>query len=532
MGFICHPERCEGSLWGAIQRLHLRITGTRGTKRNALAFFAGILMTLTLPPVFALPLIIPAFTILFVLVDAAPTSKRAFGDGWWWGMGWHVTGLYWFCIALLTDPEKFAWLIPFCLIGLNAIIALYAGIACWLWKKSRVRGLSGILLFSIIWTLVEFARGHLFTGFPWNLAGYVFTAHDTLLQMASLVGVYGLTWFAVILGVIPAAIFYGRTRRAWFVIVLTYSALILGAGWGAWRLANAENIESGTRLRLVQPNIQQNLRWDPAHRRQVLDEHIKLTRLPGIENIDVVIWPETAAPYAIRSEDVIAKLMGGAIGKNAHLVLGGLRVDGDEKNWQIYNSMLVLNHNGTIVTYYDKARLVPFGEFIPLRKWLPRSLLMPAGDKDFSIGRSGVTLQIPSEKQAFLPLICYEVIFPEMLEVDASFAAPTWMLNITNDAWFGNSSGPYQHFHMARMRAVEQGLPLVRVANTGISAVVDAYGRILSKMGLGISSAIDIELPKANQLTNKLFSLENKALMVLIITGLMLTIGQYMPKNN
>lgn len=450
-------------------------------------------MTLTLPPVFALPLIIPAFTILYLLIDAAPTTKRAFADGWWWGMGWHITGLYWFCIALLTDPEKFAWLIPFCLIGLNAIIALYAGIACWLWKKTRIRGLRGIFVFTVIWTVVEFARGHLFTGFPWNLAGYIFTAHDVLLQMASLVGVYGLTWFAVLLGVIPAAFFCCDKRRAQKIVALAYAVLIIGTSWGAWRLAHAPTGDTGIRLRLVQANIEQNLRWDPAYRRQVLDEHIRLTRAPGIENIDVVIWPETAVPYAIRSGDVIAKLLGNAIGEKAHLVLGGLRVEGNEQDWRMFNSMLVVNHAGEIVQYYDKVRLVPFGEFIPFRNGLPKTWLTPAGDKDFSAGKRGVTLNIPDEKHALLPLICYEVIFPEMLE---GVAQSSWVLNITNDAWFGNSSGPYQHFEMARMRAVEGGIPLIRVANTGISALVDAYGRDVSKMGLGDKGVLDVVLPE------------------------------------
>src|SRR5690349_2895554 len=136
--------------------LYVYVIGLTGWRRNALAFFAGVLMTLTLPPAYVLPLLIPAFTILYWLVDTAPNTKRAFADGWWWGMGWHVTGLYWFSIALLTDPEKFAWLIPFTVIGLNAIIALYAGIACWLWKKTGCRGLRGVFVFSVIWVAVEY----------------------------------------------------------------------------------------------------------------------------------------------------------------------------------------------------------------------------------------------------------------------------------------------------------------------------------------------------------------------------------------
>jgi apolipoprotein N-acyltransferase len=517
-----------------ISYLYIYITALLGWRRNALAFFCGVLMTLALPPVFALPLLIPAFTILYWLVDAAPTPRRAFADGWWWGMGWHVTGLYWFCIALLTDPEKFAWLIPPCLIGLNAIIALYAGIACWLWKKTRTRGLAGIVVFSIIWVIVEFARGHLFTGFPWNLAGYAFNISDALLQMASLVGVYGLTWFAVLLGVIPAAFFDVRIekKQALRAIAAVYIVLLIGVGWGEWRLMHAQSGDTGIRLRLVQANIEQNMRWDPAYRRHVLDEHIRLTREPGIENIDVVIWPETSVPYALKSGDVLTKLLGHAIAPRAHLVFGGLRIEGNQNDWRMFNSMQVLDHTGSIVNYYDKVRLVPFGEFIPFRSLLPKSLLTPAGEKDFSVGRQGMTLDIPDAAHAALPLICYEVIFPEMMSADPSFAKPTWLLNITNDAWFGESSGPHQHFEMARMRSVEQGLPLVRVANTGISAVIDAYGRVLSKMGLGDKGFIDVALPNPLTHKNPYVSYKNGILIWLIFLGLILIISQNKPKNN
>jgi len=511
-----------------------RIKNLTRWRRNAAVFFCGVAMTLALPPVFALPFIIPAFTILYWLVDAAPTPKRAFADGWWWGMGWHMTGLYWFCIALMTDPEKFAWLIPFTLIGLNAIIAFYAGIACWLWKKTHVRGLSGILVFSIIWVVVEYARGHLFSGFPWNLAGYVFTASDALLQLASLGGVYGLTWFAVLLGVISAALAdeHVDKKKAMGAVVTACAVLLVGTGWGMVRLQAPAETHTGIKLRLVQPNIEQNLRWDPAYRRHVLDEHLRLTREPGIENIDIIIWPETAVPYALKSEDVLARLLGQAIPSHARLVMGGLRVDGEEADWRMFNTIEVLNHHGSIVNTYDKVKLVPFGEFIPFREFLPKALLTPAGDKDFSTGRPGITLPVPDERHSMLPLICYEVIFPEMMEVDSAFPAPIWLLNLTNDAWFGLSSGPYQHFHMARMRAVEQGMPLVRVANTGISAIIDVNGRVLSRMGLNEKGIIDGWLPSGHKEATFYKKLGEIPILGLIFIGLILTIGQRKSENN
>ncbi len=511
-----------------------RVQQLSGWRRNALAFICGVAMTLTLPPVYLLPLLIPAFTLLYLLIDSAPNARRAFADGWWWGLGWHMTGLYWFCIALLTDPEKFAWLIPFCLFGLNAIIALYAGVACWLWKKTNSRGLIGIFIFSVIWIVVEYARGHLFSGFPWNLAGYSFNLSDALLQMASLVGIYGLTWFAVLLGVIPAALYDARIpkKHAIVAIAILYVSLLSLFAWGSQQIQTAERYQNDIKLRLIQANIEQNLRWDPAYRRHVVDEHIKLTQSPGIENITAVIWPETSVPFALQSKDMLTHIFGQMLPPKTRLVAGAMRTEGTSDDWKMFNSIFVIDHKGDITLHYDKVRLVPFGEFLPFRNLLPKSWLTPVGEKDFSAGRPGITLELPDQKHAAMPLICYEAIFPEMTMPNASAATPTWLLNITNDAWFGQSSGPYQHFEMARVRAVEQGLPLVRVANTGISGVVDAYGRVLGKIDLGQKGYLDSLLPAAKPAHTLYYSLQEQWLIVLMVLALILRISQRKSENN
>lgn len=465
-------------------------------------FICGVMATLALPPFFLLPLLIPSLSGLYRRVVLASSARAAFVDGWWWGMGFFISGLYWFCIALLTDPEKFAWLIPFTLLGLNAIIALYPAVACALFRRIGVTGgVSGVLVFAGVWTAVEWVRGHAFSGFPWNLPGYVFTAFDTTLQLASLVGAYGLTWLAVLLATLPALLAERSVsyRRAAMVVAGAYALFFIAVGWGYGRLAgNPTAYVPDVMLRLVQANIDQAQKWDPAKRMQGVHEHIRLTQSPGIERVTHVIWPETAVPYPLTSDPALAKMLGRSMPESALLITGALRVDqpAGGGDWDMFNSLVALDHRGAVAAHYDKHRLVPFGEFIPLRRLIPDSLSLPVGEKDFAQGPRGVTLDIPNNIP-MLPLICYEAIFPELAVHDPSFPAPAWILNVTNDAWFGDSAGPHQHFHMARMRAVETGLPLVRAANTGISAVIDGMGRAIQTLPLGEEGIIDSALPRA-----------------------------------
>jgi apolipoprotein N-acyltransferase len=460
-------------------------------RRNAASFFLGVLATLTLAPFFLFPLIIPAYGGLLWLVQAAPTRRRAFLDGWWWGWGFYMSGLYWFCIALLTDAEKFAWLIPFALFGLTAVIALYSAAACWLMKATRVRGLGGIFVFSVLWTVVEFARGHWFSGFPWNLAGYSFAFSDSALQMASLLGAYGLTWLTVLLGASVTGL--GEKGGKLFALVV-WGVFALGVLWGAWRLGQAQTeYVEGVKLRIVQANIAQPHKWDPKRQMQGLQEHVRLTQSPGLNSITHVIWPETAVPYALKPDTSLTRMLGSAVPEGTILITGALRAQRADDKLQLWNSMVALNHAGAVVGSYDKVKLVPFGEFLPFRSLLPAAWLTPVGDIDFSSGPRGQVLDWPGLPPV-MPLICYEAIFPGW--VAHADKAPDWQLNLTNDAWFGLSSGPHQHFTMARMRAAEEGVPLVRAANTGISAIIDGYGRVLSELELGTQGVLDSKLPK------------------------------------
>ena len=511
-----------------IRKVSIIIANLSGWRRNLAAYVFGVFSTLTLAPFFLFPLLIPSFSGLLWLLDAAPSRRRMFLDGWWWGWGFYMTGLYWMCIALLTDPEKFGWLIPPALFGLTGVIALYPAIACWLMSWLRVRGLSKIVVFTIIWTLVDYARGHLFTGFPWNLPGYSFNFSNASLQMASLVGIYGLSWFALLLATSPVAL--GIKKKGVIYVASLWMLFLLGSVWGAGRLHQANSIPeaqrtvSGVMLRLVQADIDQPHKWDFALQMAGLQENIGLTRSPGLENVTHVIWPETAVPFVMSKGAPIAFKLGAMLPPDKILITGTVRSETEGESWRVWNSLMALDHGGTILGSYDKIHLVPFGEFLPLRRLFPKKWLTPVGDTDFSSGTAGHLVELPGLPPV-LPLICFEVIFPELLLPDELH--PQWLLSVTNDAWFGTSTGPYQHFEMARMRAVEQGIPLVRVANTGISAVVDSFGQVIATMPLGVKGIIDVKLPAA-QGANTIYNYIKRLIIpFLVLVGMALILKQY-----
>jgi len=447
-----------------------------------LAFVFGICAMLTLPPFYLFPLVIPAYGGLYYLLQRAATKSRAAKIGFFWGWGFYISGLYWFTIALMTDPDKFAWLLPFALFALTAVIACYSAVFAWVYFHVRRTGFAGACIFAALWTAVEFARGHLFTGFPWNLGGYVFAASDASIQLASLVGIYGLTFIAVLLGAVSVA-----QRRAAAACAL---ALCIAVGWGAWRAQQAPHeVVDGVTLRLVQANIQQHHKWDTALQVQGLRSHIELSHAPGLERVTHILWPETAMPFVLQERSTLAVRLGQSILSNQYLITGALR--GEDRT--ITNSLAVLNASGDIVGGYDKHKLVPFGEFLPLRALIPDALETPVGMMDMTPGEGTQTLRWPGLPPVS-PLICYEVIFPGLSARRDD--RPEWLLSVTNDAWFGTSTAPYQHLAMARMRAVEQGLPMVRAANTGISAVYDAYGREIARIPLNQKGYLDVRLPR------------------------------------
>jgi apolipoprotein N-acyltransferase len=485
---------------GGLRGLALRIGALSGWRRAAMAVLLGALATAALPPVHLVPVLVVSFTGLVWLVEGSAgegrrAAWRAFATGWWFGLGHFATGLYWIAHALLVDAAKFGWLIPIVILGLSGGLAIFIGAATAVFRLSRLRGIAGVLVLAVAWTAGEWVRGHLWTGFPWNLIGSAWAGITPMMQPASVVGLYGLSLLTVVIAALPATLAApvdGARRWRGFGLAALLLAVLWGAG--AVRLAGAEPADvPGIRLRLVQPDIPQSLKWDPALRERHLIHTMQLTRQPGYEHVTHVIWPEASVPFPLSSDASLRQAIATIVPPGGLLLAGAPRVAGQGPTFQVWNSLYAIDGSGAIVGTFDKFHLVPLGEYVPLRGIVPLEKVTP-GMTDFTPGPGPRTLSLPGMPPVS-PLICYEIIFGGAV-VDRAHR-PGWLLNVTNDAWFGISSGPYQHFASARFRAVEEGLPLVRDANNGISAVVDAYGRVRARLGLGAMGVLDAPLPTA-----------------------------------
>jgi apolipoprotein N-acyltransferase len=492
------------------------IAGLPGWRGRGLAAALGALATLAMPPVHLVFLLIPAFAGLLWMLGGTRNWRAAFGVGWWFGMGHFATGLYWIANALLVQPEKFAWLIPFAVLGIGGILAVFPALVAIAVRRAGPRGIGGVLALAVAWTVAEWLRSWVFTGFPWNLMGTAWVFSDAMIQSAALFGTYGLGLITIAIAAMPAVLGEPEvtTRRA--ATALCCASILLIATWagGAVRLADATNEKvPDVTLRLVQPNIPQKLKWNRDLRDRNLAEQVRMSlRKPGDRGTPThVIWAETAATFFLGLDDERRNFLAKAAPPGGLVIVGApRRTAPGEKPYRVWNSLQALDGSGQIAGGYDKFHLVPFGEYIPLRPWLTIPKLT-AGRQDFSPGDGPATLSVPG-LPPFSPLICYEVIFPG--EVVRRDARPAWMLNLTNDAWYGISSGPHQHLAAARMRSVEEGLPLVRVANTGISAVIDGFGRTVAHMGLNHSGVLDAALPVALQPT--LFSRYGNAVWLVL----------------
>ncbi len=477
------------------------IAGLAGWRRAGLAFLAGALATAALPPAYVLPVLLLSFPILVWLIDGAAGVKPAFGVGWWFGFGYFAFGLYWLANAFLVEAERFAWMIPFATLVLPAILALFTGaataVARWFWRPGAAR----IVVLALAWTGAEWLRGHVLTGFPWNLLGYVWTVSGPVMQSAALFGVYGLSLVTVAVAAAPATLADGSLRRlrGWASVMAAAGVMLAMWGGGTVRMnAHPTEYVPGVRLRIVQANIDQKEKWLPDKMPGNFVRYLKMTEASGLDSITHVIWPETAVPYFLASEPSRRVLIGRVIGSGRLLLTGAprLRRGVSEDDITLWNSFHVIDSTGRILATYDKSHLVPFGEYLPWRDLLSAFGIdkLAAGDVDFTPGPGLKVITVPG-LPPFVPLICYEAIFPG--DVVPPGGRPGWLLNITNDAWYGLTAGPYQHFQMARLRAVEQGVALVRAAGTGISGVIDPLGRITGRLGLGRRGLLDRDLPKA-----------------------------------
>jgi len=498
---------------GRFRAAALAIILAWGWKRAIIALAAGALSALAMAPFNAWPVLFLTFPVMVWLIDGAGAGRlrgvpAAAIAGWWFGLGYFVPGLYWIGYAFLVDASTFAWLMPFAVLGLPAYLALFPAFGFALARLIWTRDASRVLALAAALTISEWLRGHLLTGFPWNAFGYALSEPLALAQTASLIGLWGLTFLAVAIFASPATLIDGRSRgrRPWIAPLSAVLLLVAMGAFGAVRLMlHPTATVANLKLRIMQPNLQQDVRFNYSAKAAVMQKYLTLSdrasgpQSTGVRDVNILIWPESAFPFFLtREADAMAQIAD-FLPKGTVLITGAVRAPDlppGAKITRAYNSIYVIDHDGSVLSVYDKLHLVPFGEYLPFQDWMEKlgfeQLTKVRGG--FIPGTRRRLLEIPHAPAA-LPLICYEAVFPG--DVAERSDRPGWIVNLTNDGWFGDSTGPYQHLQQVRLRAIEEGLPVVRAANTGISAVIDPLGRIVARLGLGVEGVLDSALPSA-----------------------------------
>ncbi len=461
-----------------------------GRRALVAGLVAGALAGLAMPPLDWLPLAVLGIVVFVWLWDGAASWKAALWRGWAWGLGHFAVGSYWIVEAFFVPPADFKFLGPPIVLGLAIVLGFFPGLAAAAtkWMVPRWPCLAGryrrLLLLAVAWTVAEWLRGHVLTGCPWNPLGHVWTFATPLLQSAALFGVYGLGTFTFLVLAAPAA--------GWRASAAALAVVGVAGAAGLSIMAPPDTNQGGPLIRIVQPNVAQSEKWQRDSAEKHLRHLLEMSRRPGFQNLAAVIWPETAVPFTVQPGSPILPVLAMAVPPGGYLLAGAERA-GAQWSDGAWNSLLAIDGSGTVRGHYDKVHLVPLGEYIPFHKELG-ALSGLVGRGSFEVGEGHVTLDLPG-LPAFAPVICYEVIFPG--EIVGPGERPRWIVNITNDAWFGVSSGPYQHLASARLRTIEEGLPMLRAANTGVSAVIDAYGRVLESLDMEREGIIDRPLPPA-----------------------------------
>ncbi|MEP3277559.1 MAG: apolipoprotein N-acyltransferase [Stappiaceae bacterium] len=523
-----------------------------GWQRLFFAFFFGALSALSQAPYNFFPVLWFTFPSLVWLLDSTGIGRdeqkkgavtSAFSVGWSFGFGYFLAGLWWIGAAFFVDADEFGWMAPIAVLAMPAGLALFWGIALALarlfWREDWRR----ILLLAIALSTAEYFRSVILTGFPWNALGYVFAGNGFMAQAAAVVGISGLNFLAVFIFSAPAALISGSavSRTAGRIVVSVAGiGLMLISGFGLYWLSGPEaEAMSDVRVRIIQPNIPQREKWRPENRQLILDKYIELSQFQaadagGDEPVPpLLIWPESAFPFLLTEEPGALSKIARMLPQGAHLVTGAIRQIDLGAAKSTFNSIYVIGHEGTILDVYDKVQLVPFGEYVPFQPFLERIGIeqltrLPGG---FSAGYERKNLQIPGLAPVS-PLICYEVIFSGQITSDAAEDVTEqnkaqWIVNVTNDAWFGDTPGPHQHFAQARLRAIEEGLPLLRAANTGISAIINANGIVLSSLKIDSEGVIDGYLPEARSTALFLYSRRYALLVLILVSICIILVGSY-----
>jgi apolipoprotein N-acyltransferase len=528
----------------SMRALAFAVIVSEGWRRRLIALASGAVGAAAMAPLDILPAMAVAMTVAVWLIDGciAPkvaggawgarsgAARQAFIAGWWWGLGYFLAGFWWLGAAFLVEAEEFAWALPLGVLGVPAFLALFPGLGFFLARLLWAPGASRVFALAAGLGLAEWLRGNVLSGFPWNAFGMALGDHLATAQIASVVGLYGLTILTVLLCAAPGAMVrwapeeIARARSGLAPAAPALSLRPLAAGllafaavsaYGSYRLAHAGRADvAGVKLRIMQPNLPHGAKFLPENGQAFLSRYIALSEgeagaLPlAAAGVTALIWPESAFPFLLGLEPQALLQIGALLPRGTVLVTGaaraGLGPNGtDAALWrpgmvpQFFNAIHVVD--GSVITEsYDKVHLVPFGEYLPLQSWLApfgiRQLVhVPFG---FDPGKQRRLLSVPGLPTA-APLVCYEAIFPgEVVPHGNGSERPGLLLNVTNDGWFGATAGPYQHFSQARLRTIEEGLPLVRAASTGISAIVDAHGRIRDALPLGVAGTLDGPLPQ------------------------------------
>ena len=516
---------------GSIPRLAAAFGRSSSWRRAVAALGLGLLAAGAMPPFTIVPLLAASLTGLAWLLDGTASRRRAFLDGWLWAMGFFVPSLHWIAISLFVDIGQFWWMVPFAVLGLPAYLACYAGAAAAATVATTRAGTLRRLTALAAWFVVgEWLRGHWLTGFPWLLAGYAWSADSSVAlavaQLASVIGAYGLSFVTVALAVLPARL--GHDGPRWTRVLPVGLGALAWLGlfvWGVNRLqpGHGDPLVPGLKVRIVSTDLPHRAEWDPAAAAADFQSVLRLAGRPGLDGVKISVWPEGIVDAPL-NRDATARQAVARVAPPGGMVLAGtLRATGDGAGLKVWNSVMAVDGAGIVQGDYDKHHLVPFGEYVPFHEFLSFSQIA-AERLDFSVGPGPETVTLPG-LPAVAPVICYEAIFPGEI---AGADRPGWILNVTDDGWFGRSIGPAQHFAIARLRAIEEGLPLVRAANGGISGVVDPHGRLVAGYAVGETGPLDVALPMPLPERTLYGQWKNSSLVFIII----LTILGSMPAGN
>ena len=456
--------------------------------KKTCAFILGWISILAFAPSFCIASAFFSFSGLMYLLLNTQGKKNLFKIGYAFGFAHFAFGFSWVGNALLIEADKFGWLYPITLIASGAFFGLFFAFPSCLTYFAKTKWQKW-LSFSTGFVLFEWIRSFIFTGFPWNLLGYTLAFCDELLQIASIGGTYLLSLVAML----SYTVFGVLNKKS---LVIGLSVVVLGGvimfGFGSWRIKSFSNESSDVVVRIVQPSIPQVMKWDRLSREQNFIEHINLSNSVASRVPDLIVWGETASPFILDRDEYHREMLKPLLNKGSYLVTGMITFEDEDFERTIYNSMVVFDKNAKAVGYYHKTHLVPFGEFIPFREYLP-DFIKPVANAIGEFGRGkGPQLLKFEGLPSFSGIICYEAIFPA--DVVDKNNRPDFLINITNDGWYGDSSGPYQHWVATKLRAIEEGIQIIRVANNGISGLINACGIEKGRLELNDKNFLDVML--------------------------------------